>query len=218
MEERNVLMGKNALQQLTYGIFLLSAKSNEKKNACIINTCFQAASNPTRIAISVMNRNLTCEMIRNSRYFTRSVLDDSCTLETIRHFGYQSGKTTDKFEKIRFSEDENGVPYLDWQICAVLSCRVVESVDLGSHTLFIAEVLHSKGIGENQPLTYFEYQNRVKAASSKTSEKKEVEKPKKIIGWKCKVCQYVYEGEKLPESYLCPLCGHGPEDFEPIYQ
>ena len=105
----------------------------------------------------------------------------------------------------------NGVPYMGWQTCAVISCRVVSQIDLGSHMLFIAEVEDAQVINEHAPLTYADYQNRVKPKPEKKLE------DRKIIGWRCKICKYVYEGSELPADYVCPLCGHGAEDFEPIY-
>ena len=108
-------------------------------------------------------------------------------------------------------EDDNGVPYMGWASCAMLSCRVVSSQDLGSHTLFIAEVTDAKVLSDRTPVTYADYQDHIKPKP----EKKKEDRP--IVGWKCKICNYVYEGSTLPADYQCPLCGHGPEDFEPVY-
>ena len=109
-------------------------------------------------------------------------------------------------------EDINGIPYMGWYACAVISGRVVERHDLGTHTLFIAEVVDAKTLSDKAPLTYADYQAHVKP---KPEQKKE---DKKIIGWRCKICNYVYEGSNLPEEFTCPLCGHGADDFEPIFQ
>ena len=110
-------------------------------------------------------------------------------------------------------EDKNGIPYLGWQTCAVISCRVLESKDLGSHTLFIAEVEDAVKLNDNAPLTYADYQNHVKPKPAKP-----VQTEKKIVGWRCKICNYVYEGSELPADFTCPLCGHDKDDFEPIYE
>lgn len=204
-------MDKKALYSLSYGVFLLSTRAGEIVNGCITNTCMQVANSPTRVAISVINANYTCELIKKSGVFALSVLDETCTFETIRHFGFQSGRETDKFAGIQVPEDKNGVPYLAWQTCAVISCKVVDSQDLGSHTLFIAEVEDAKVLGQNAPLTYADYQSRVKPRPEKRAEERQ------IIGWRCKICKYYYEGSTLPEDFVCPLCGHGAEDFEPVY-
>lgn len=205
-------MEKKVLYNLSYGVFMLSTRSGEKANGCITNTCMQVANDPIRIAISVLNSNYTCELIKESGIFALSLLDDQCSFETISHFGFQSGRDVDKFEKLPMPTDHNKVPYMGWHACSVISGKVVEQHDLGTHTLFIAEVTDAKMLNDNEPLTYADYQNRVKP------KKKEVSKDKKIIGWRCKICNYVYEGSELPADYTCPLCGHDASDFEPIYE
>ena len=205
-------MDKKALYQLSYGVFMLATNAEGKKNGCITNTCMQVANSPTRVAISVLNTNYTCDLIKKSGVFTLSMLDQTVTFETIKHFGFQSGRDVDKFEGMKLPADENDVPYMGWQTCAMISGKVVSSQDLGSHTLFLAEVIDGKVLSENPPLNYADYQSKVKPKP------KQIQEDKKIVGWKCKICQYVYEGSELPADFSCPLCGHGPEDFEPIYE
>lgn len=205
-------MDKAALYQLSYGVFMLSTKTDNKINGCITNTCIQVANSPTRVAISVLNSNYTCDLIKESGVFAVSLLDETCTFETIKHFGFQSGRDVDKLDGMKIPTDINGVPYLGWQTCAVISCKVLESKDLGSHTLFIAEVVDAKLLNDKAPLTYADYQNRVKPKPEAPKQEK------RIIGWRCKICNYVYEGSELPADYACPLCGHGADDFEPIYE
>lgn len=205
-------MDKKALYQLTYGVFLLSTKAGDKVNGCITNTCIQVANSPTRVAISVLNTNYTCDLIKESGIFALSLLDNTCTFQTIKHFGFQSGRDVDKLDGLTLPTDVNGVPYLAWQTTAVISCKMLESTDLGSHTLFIAEVVDAKLLNDNAPLTYADYQANVKPKPQ------EVKKEKKIVGWRCKICNYVYEGSELPADFTCPLCGHDKDDFEPIYE
>lgn len=204
-------MDNKALYDLTYGVFMLSAKEGDKVNGCIINTGIQVASNPARIAISCINANLTCEYIKKSKVFTLTVLDQSCTFQTISHFGMQSGRNVNKFEDFECPSDINGLPYLGWQSCAVISCHVVEMFDLGSHTLFVAEIDDAVKLSDNMPLTYAFYQNNLKPKSPK------VNSERKIVAWKCKICGYVFEGSELPKDFICPVCGHDVSDFEPIY-
>lgn len=208
-------MDKKAIYNLSYGVFMVSTKAGEVANGCITNTCIQVASNPVRIAISVLNSNYTCDLIKESGIFAVSILDNDCTFETIKHFGFQSGRDVDKFENITPPTDCNDVPYLGWQSCAVISGKVVEQHDLGTHILFIAEVVDAKVLSDKEPITYAKYQNEIKPKNNAASAK---EDGKKIVGWRCKICNYVYEGSKLPEDYACPLCGHGADDFEPIYE
>ena len=204
-------MDKKAIYNLSYGVFMVSTKAGEVANGCITNTCIQVAGNPVRIAISVLNSNYTCDLIKESGIFAVSILDNDCTFETIKHFGFQSGRDVDKFGNITPPTDCNDIPYLGWQSCAVISGKVVEQHDLGTHTLFIAEVMDAKVLNDKAPLTYADYQSRVKP---KPEAKKE---DKKIVGWRCKICNYVYEGSELPADFTCPLCGHDASDFEPIY-
>ncbi|MDO4960701.1 MAG: flavin reductase [Eubacteriales bacterium] len=207
-------MDKKALYKLSYGVFMLGARSGDIMNGCITNTCMQVANSPTRIAFSVINANLTCELIKESGVFSLSLLSEEASFETIKHFGMQSGRDVNKFESMEPPLDINGVPYLGWHTCAVISGKVVDRKDLGSHTLFIAEVMDAVLINDKAPLTYADYQNRVKP---KSEGGKTAPADKKVIGWRCKICKYVYEGSELPADYACPLCGHGAEDFEPVY-
>ena len=195
-------MDSKALYNLSYGIFLLGAKSNGKINACITNTCMQVASDPVRVAISVINNNLTCQMIKDSGFFSLSILDKTCSFDFIKNFGYQSGKNVDKFESIDYTEK---------MACSVLNCKVISAQDLGTHTLFIAEIQDAQILSKNEPLTYAYYQSDLKPKTN-------VNNSKKIIGWRCKICGYEYKGETLPADFICPICGHPAEDFEPIYE
>lgn len=205
-------MDPRALFSLSYGVFVLATKDKDRKNGCITNTCIQVANEPTRIAISVINQNLTCEMIKQSKVFTISMLDKTTSYDTIKYYGMQSGRDVDKY----FSDSVNlngiEIPYLSWSVCSVIVAHVVEIHDLGSHTLFIAEVDDCFRLNDNEPLTYAYYQSNVKPKPEAPLS------DKKIIGWRCKICGFEYEGEKLPDDYLCPLCGHDASDFEPIYE
>lgn len=206
-------MDQTAFYNLSYGVFVLGTAAEGKINACITNTCFQAAVNPVRLAISCINQNLTCEMIKKSGVFSLSVLSRDCTFSTIERFGYQSGRNADKFAEIEYKTDANGCPYITDQVCAVFECKVVSVQDLGSHSLFIAEVMDARTVGDKKPLTYAEYQSDVKP-----KKKAPAEEGKKIKGWRCKICGYEYEGKELPPDFECPICGHPAEDFEPIYE
>lgn len=205
-------MDNNAIFKLTYGVFMLSTRSGEKINGCITDTCIQVADSPTRVAVSVSNSNYTCELIKESGVFAVSLLDNTSTLETIQHWGFQSGRDIDKLKGLFLPLDVNGVPYLLKESCAVLSCKVLERYDLGSHTMFIAEVVDANSLSENAPLTYADYQNNIKPKAQSASEKK------KIVAWKCKICGHIYEGPELPKDFSCPVCGHEKEFFEPIYE
>ena len=205
-------MDNKALFSLQYGVFILGSQSNGKINACVTNTCMQVAADPVRIAISVINSNLTCQMIKDSGVFTLSILDKKTTFETIKHFGYQSGKNVDKFQDFTdYSMDENGCPYLSSQICALISAKVIAAQNLGSHTLFTAEVTDAKIMSREEPITYAYYQSYIKPKPAAPT-------TGKIVGWRCKICGYVHNSPELPADFTCPLCGHPADDFEPIYE
>ncbi len=199
-------MDKKALYKLTYGLFLLSAKDGDKDNACIINTAIQVANNPTRLSVSAIKGNLTHDMLLKSGECNLSAISNDAPFELFQRFGLQSGRDADKFADFpHAARSENGLFYLtDWAN-AYFSLKVTESHDLGSHTLFIAEVVDAAVLSSNESCTYGYYQSTIKKSAPKSPVKK---------GWRCKVCGYVYEGDPLPADYLCPLCKHGPEDFE----
>ena len=205
-------MDKKALYDISYGVFMLATKFEGKVNGCITNTCMQVASDPVRVAIACINGNYTTELLKKSGVFSLSLLDKTCSFDTIKHFGMQSGRNVDKFEYLEPPLDVNGIPYMNWSTCAVLSCHVVDSKDLGSHTLFIAEIDDAVKLSGEPPMTYAYYQSDVKPKPAKPASKK------KIVGWRCKICGYKYEGAVLPADFICPICGHDASDFEPIYE
>ena len=213
-------MDNKALYNISYGVFMLATKHEGKVNGCITNTCMQVANGPTRVAIACINANYTCELIKKSGIFALSLLDETCDFDTIRHFGMQSGRDVDKFapggsfDINTLPADVNQIPYLKEHACSVLSCRVLDSKDLGSHTLFIAEIVDAVLLNDKKPLTYADYQNRVKP---RPAAPKEDASDRKIVGGKCRICGYVYEGSELPDDYTCPICKHPKEDFEPVY-
>lgn len=207
----NGVMDNKAFYNLTYGVFLLSTAFEGKKNACIINTCIQVANSPTRLLISCINANYTTELLKKSGAFTLSVLDNTCTFDFIKNFGLQSGRNADKFDSIEFKLNSNKIPYIETYASSLFSCHIVEKMDLGSHTAFVAEVDEAKVLSHNTALTYSDYQNKLKPKPANANP------AGKIKGWRCKICGYVFDGEKLPADFLCPLCGHPASDFEPIY-
>ena len=205
-------MDSKALYSLSYGVFVLATRTKDKMNGCITNTCMQVASNPNKIAIAVINQNLTCEMIKESKVFTISILEQKTSFDTIKYYGMQSGRDVDKFFGDFINIGGVDVPYLSWSACSLLACHVREMHDLGSHTLFIAELDDAIKLSDNAPLTYAYYQSNIKPKPKAPT------LDKKIIGWRCRICGFVYEGATLPEDYLCPLCGHDASDFEPIFE
>ena len=186
----------------------MSARENGRDNACIINTAVQVANNPTRISVAVIKGNLTHDMILSTGKCNLSPLSESTPFSLFQHFGMQSGRSVDKFAEFSdVARSENGLYYLTKYATAFLSLRIVESHDLGSHTLFIGELVDAETLERAENCTYGYYQTVIKASAAK---------PVAKSGWRCTVCNHVDEGEALPEGYICPICKHGVEDFERI--
>lgn len=202
-------MNTKAMHKLSYGLYLLTARDESKDNGCVINTCVQVANDPTRVSISVINDNYTCEMVKKSGIFNISVLSEASEFSLYQHFGMQSGKNTDKFYKFEDAHrSANGLFYVTKGTNAWFSCKVVESHDLGSHTLFIAEVVDGEVLCGDSSATYAYYQSSIKPKVKKAEEGKKL--------WVCSVCGYVYEGESVPDDFICPLCKHGKEEFRMV--
>ena len=201
-------MNTKALYNLTYGVYLMSAKNGGKDNACIINTAVQVANNPTRISVAAIKGNLTHDMIVKTGKLNLSALSVDAPFSLFEHFGMKSGREVDKFADFTdVARSENGLLYLTKYSTAFLSLNVVESHDLGSHTLFIGELVDAETLDKAENCTYGYYQTVIKASATK---------PVAKTGWRCTVCNHVYEGENLPDDYICPICKHGKEDFEKI--
>lgn len=197
-------MDMNALFKLSYGLFVLSAKENGKDNGCIINTAMQLTDTPAQIAVAVNKQNYTHDMVKNTGIFNLSVLSQDAVFWIFQHYGFQSGRDVDKFANLPEARTENGVRYVQGCTNAVISGKVVSTVDCGTHTLFIAEVTDAKILSEEPSVTYQYYFDHIKPKPQ----------PKEKKSWVCKICGYVYEGEELPADYICPWCKHGIEAFE----
>ena len=200
-----------AIQKFSYGLFVLTARSGDKDNGCIINTAAQLTSSPNRINIAVNKANFTHDMILNTGVFNISVLAEDTSFDTFKRFGFASGKDTDKFEGFleNTARSANGLLYVTAGTNAFLSAKVIEAHDYGSHTLFVAELTEAEVLRDEPSVTYAYYFEHIKP---KPQPKIEEEKH----GYVCKICGYVYEGDTLPPDFICPLCKHGAEDFEKI--
>jgi len=197
-----------ALYKASYGLYLLSAKNDEQDNACIINTFLQITSNaPAGCLISVNRQNFTNEMIARTRQFNLSTLTVETPFELLKRFGYQSGRTVDKFADFTgFTRSENGLIYLTGYANAFLSFDVLEMIEFGSHTLFTATLTECKTLSDKESMTYDYYQRNVKPRPQTN----------KKTGYRCNICGYEYEGETLPPDFICPICKHGAADFVKI--
>ncbi len=200
-------MDKKAMYHLTYGLFILTAKEGDKDNGCIVNTVSQVTTEPNRIVVAVNKKNYTHDMIVRTGVFNVSILTEQSKFDTYKHWGFQSGADVDKTEAITYSRAENGVIYIAEETNAYLSAKVVSATDLGTHTLFLADVTDGSVLSEGASVTYSYYQNNIKTAPAATEKKK---------GYICTVCGYIYEGDVLPEDFVCPWCKHPASDFKKI--
>ncbi len=197
----------NAMFKLSYGLFVLTARDGAKDNGCIINTAQQLTSAPMRISITVNKANYTHDMIEKTGAFNISVLTEGAPFGLFKQYGFQSGRTADKLSGGE-PRTENGIAYLSEHANAVISGKVISTVDCGTHTLFIADVTEAHVLSAEPSVTYAYYFAHIKPKPQPAAEKKK--------GFVCKICGYVYEGETLPPDFICPLCKHGAEDFEPL--
>ena len=205
-------MNRKAMYKLSYGLFILTAKEAEKDNGCIINTAIQAASEPNQLSICVNKANYTHDMIERTGKFTVSVLSQNAEFELFKHFGFQSGRDTNKFETFeKCSRGINGIYYITEGTNAYISVTVTKTEDLGSHTMFIGEITDMEVLSNVPSVTYDYYQNNIKP---KPQEVGKTEDSQTI--WRCRICGYEYVGEELPDDFICPLCKHPASDFEKV--
>jgi flavin reductase (DIM6/NTAB) family NADH-FMN oxidoreductase RutF len=197
-----------ALYKASYGLYLLSAKNDERDNACIINTFLQITSNTSAgCLISVNKQNFTNEMISKTRKFNLSVLTVETPFELLKRFGYQTGREVDKFADFTsFARSENGIIYLLDYANAFMSFDVLEMIDFNTHTLFMATLAECQTLNQTESMTYDYYQRNVKPKPQQAQQ----------AGYRCTICGYVYEGEPLPPDFICPICKHGAVDFVKI--
>lgn len=196
-------MDKAALFKLSYGLFVLTSRCGGKDNGCIINTCSQLTDSPLQIQVTVNKGNLTHDMIMETGVFNVSVLTEEATFWVFQHYGFQSGRDTDKFANLPEARTQNGVRYVVGCTNAVISAKVVSTVDCGTHTLFIAQVTQAQLLDDAPSATYQYYFDHIKPKPQ----------PAQKESWVCKICGYVHEGP-LPEDFVCPWCKHGADAFE----
>lgn len=201
-------MAGNPMFSISYGLYILTARDGEKDNGCIINTLSQITSNPNRISITVNKSNYTHDLIDKTKMFNVSILTTETPFGVFEHFGFQSGRDTEKFFKNENEKrSQNGILYIPSCTNAFISGKVIEQYDFGTHTMFIADVTEAEVLSDVPSLTYAYYHANIKPKPQSKTEKK---------GYRCKICGYIHEGDELPDDFVCPICKHGAEDFEKI--
>ena len=205
----NTIADKNdmkALFNIGYGLYVVTSNDGKKDNGLIVNTVVQLTDNPYRVMVSINKNNYSHHIISQTGIMNVNCLNTEAPFKVFENFGFQSGRTADKFKDGNILRSDNGLVFLPQYINAFMSLKVEDYVDLGTHGMFICSVTEARVINSVETMTYTYYQKNVKP-------KPETEGKK---GFVCKVCGYIYEGDELPDDFICPLCKHGANDFEPI--
>lgn len=196
-----------ALFKIGYGLYVVTSKDGDKDNGLIVNTVTQLTNSPNRIGVAINKANYSHEIIKKTGILNVNVLSVDAPFSVFEQFGFHSGRDTNKFANSdQLLRADNGVVFLSRYINSFMSLKVERYIDLDTHGMFVCTVTESRVIEPTETMTYTYYQNNVKPKPQPQGKK----------GWVCKVCGYVYEGENLPEDFICPLCKHGASDFEPL--
>ena len=202
-------MDNKALFKLGYGLYILSTQTSEKYHGCVVNTVMQITSSPLQILVGINKNNATHDALLESGICNISVLDDTAPFSLFEHFGFQTGKSIDKFADWSQSKTStNNLPYLTEHTNAYLSGKVTSTVDYGTHTLFTVEITDAEVLNETSSLTYAEYHAHIKPKPAAETKAK---------GYRCIICGYIYPEDKFPsDDFVCPICKHGIIDFEKL--
>ena len=195
-----------ALFNIGYGLYVVTSNDGKKDNGCIVNTVSQVTNQPNRIAVCINKQNYTHHVVKSSGIMNVNCLSIEAPFKVFENFGFQSGRNVDKFANCSPMRSDNGLVFLPHYINSFMSLKVEQYIDLDTHGMFICSVTEARVINRVETMTYTYYQKNVKPKPATEGKK----------GWVCKVCGYVYEGDELPEDFICPLCKHGAADFEPI--
>lgn len=194
-----------ALFNIGYGLYIVTAKEGDKDNGCIVNAVTQLTDKKLRVAVTINKANLTHDMIKRTGMMNVNCLTEETPFAIFEYFGFQSGRNVDKFVSPNLHRSDNGLVIQPDYSNSFFSLKVEQEVDLDSHTLFICEVTEAKVLSDKPTMTYTYYHKNVKPKPQKKSK-----------GFVCTICGYVYEGDELPDDFICPLCKHGVDAFEKL--
>lgn len=195
-----------ALFNIGYGLYVVTSNDGKKDNGLIVNTVTQVTNSPNRVAVCINKQNYSHHVIKQTGVMNVNCLSVEAPFKVFETFGFQSGRNTDKFADCEPLRSDNGLVFLPKYINSFMSLKVESYIDLDTHGMFICSVTEARVISDKETMTYTYYQNNVKPKPETDGKK----------GWVCKICGYIYEGDELPEDFICPLCKHGAADFEPI--
>lgn len=206
-------MDPKAFFKLNYGVYIVSSSSDGKDGGCVINTMTQVTASPARLSIALNKNNNTLKLIETSGTFSGVVLSDNVDMELIRRFGFQSGRDVKKYDGIPQGRDSLYNPYPTEGVCARFTCRVISSLDVGTHTILIGEVLDAEVLDEKTPaLTYANYHVKKNGTTPPNAPSYQADAGK-AVGYRCSVCGYILESDTLPQDFICPVCKKGAEYF-----
>ena len=234
-------MDSKLFRKLSYGVYVIGSKKEDRVNGQIANTVFQISSQPATIAVSLNRNNLTNEFIKASKVFSVSVLPVTVPMNFIGRFGFKSGRDTDKYDGVAFKIGETGAPILLEHTGGYLEAEVIESFDVETHTVFIGKVVQAEVFSDEEPLTYADYHLLKKgtlpkaaakdSAARQTAAEEKNKEGKGMKKYECTVCGYIYDPavgdpdsgiepgtafEDIPEDWVCPTCGVAKDQFEPV--
>ena len=209
LEQQSETANKNdltALFKIGYGLYVVTSNYGKKDNGLIVNTVTQVTDTPNRVAVTINKQNYSHHVIKQTGIMNVNCLSTAAPFKVFETFGFQSGRTVDKFADCTPLRSDNGLVFLPRYINAFMSLKVEQYVDFGTHGMFICSITEARVISNAETMTYTYYQNNVKPKPQTEGKK----------GFVCKICGYIYEGDVLPDDFICPLCKHGAADFEPI--
>jgi flavin reductase (DIM6/NTAB) family NADH-FMN oxidoreductase RutF/rubredoxin len=227
-------MNIKVLRNCTYGLYVIGSQKGDRLNGQIANTVFQVTSDPPTIAVSINKQNLTHEFISESKVFTASILSQDTPLSFIGHFGFKSGREVDKLKDVNYKLGETKAPIVLDHSLAYLEAKVINQVDVGTHTIFIGELVGADVISEGEPMTYAYYHQVKRGTTPKTAPsyiEERKEKVSKMAKYECTVCGYIYDPElgdpdggikpgtpfeEIPDDWVCPVCGASKDQFEKV--
>ena len=223
------MIDSKAFRSMSYGVYIVSAFDGKTLAGCVVNTVVQVPSKPARVSVAINKENFTAGVVQRAGRFEATVLAESAPMELIGTFGFRTSSEVDKFSTCERAFDHAGVPYVTEHAVAHVGARVIETIDAGTHLLFIGEVDEASVLSSEAPMTYA-YYHQVKggktppkassyegpAAEAAAPAAEPAAEPGKRYGWRCTVCGYVLEQDELPADFKCPICGMGPDKFERV--
>lgn len=231
-----MMIDKTAFHSLSYGLYIIGAKAADRRVGCVVNTFQQVTSSPLQVSVALNKENDTTSVIQESGRFTATCLSQDATMELIGAFGFHHSADRDKFAECTASEDAAGIPYIAEQCVSWFSARVVQTLDLGTHMLFVGEVEEAEKACDGEPMTYA-YYHQVKGGKTppRASSYLGEDEPANVVAgaavaanvddassaapkyaWRCTVCGHIEYVDELPDDYVCPVCGVGKDMFERI--